>query len=248
MPQVGYREVDGGGALRFFPEHSPLRFIRAYVNFDYQRDQHNTTLYRGVAPGIFMIGVKNLNAQFTLRPKEQILVGNSLLQQNYAQYFVQFDPHRRFPRISVQGRLGQSIDFANARVGTGASVNLAATLRPIDRLTFDLIGNREWLNFHGGRVYTATVERLKTTYSFSAKSLVRVIGQYVTTNREPALYTFPVPRHSGQFNGSVLYSYKLNWQTVLYLGYGDDRILTAQNDLFRADRSLFFKVSYAIQR
>ena len=248
VPQVGYREVDGGGALRFFPEHSPLRFIRAYVNFDYQRDQHDTTLFRSVSPGIFMIGVKNLNAQFNLRPKEQILVGSSLLEQNYATYFVQFDPHRRFPRISVQGRLGQSIDFANVRVGTGASVNLAATLRPIDRMTFDLIGDREWLNAHGDRVYTATVERLKTTYSFSAKSLVRVIGQYVTTNREPALYTFPVPRHSGQFNGSVLYSYKLNWQTVLYLGYGDDRILTAQNDLFRADRSLFFKVSYAIQR
>ena len=239
VPQVGYREFDGGAALRFFPERSPLRFIRTYVFVDYQRDHHNNILFRTVNPGIFMIGVKNLNAQFDWLPKEQILVGNSLLEQNYGTYFIQFDPHRRLPRISVRGRVGQSIDFANTRVGTGASVNLAATMRPIDRLTFDLITNREWLNAHGARVYTASVQRLKTTYSFSARSLVRVIGQYVTTQRDPSQYVFDVPRHSGQFNGSVLYSYKLNWQTVLYLGYGDDRILTAQIFSARAVRCLF---------
>ena len=180
--------------------------------------------------------------------KEQVLVGSSLLEQNYATYFVQFDPHRRCPRISVQGRFGEMIDFANVRVGHGASVNLAATIRPLDRLTFDVISNREWLRASGGRVYTATVQRLKTTYSFSAKSLVRLIGQYVTTERNPALYAFTVPRHSGRFLGSVLYSYKLNWQTVLFLGYGDDRVVSPQNDLLRADRTLFFKVSYAIQK
>ena len=43
-------------------------------------------------------------------------------------------------------------------------------------------------------------------------------------------------------------SYKINWQTVLYLGYGDDRLLTADNNLSKLDRSLFVKVSYAIQR
>ncbi len=127
-------------------------------------------------------------------------------------------------------------------------MNLAATLRPIDKLTVDLIANRQWLNAQGGRVFTASVERIKTTYSFSAKSLLRVIGQYVTTDRNPALYTFAVRRHSASFLGSILYSYKLNWQTVLFLGYGDDRVLTANNDLAKLDRSLFFKVSYAIQR
>jgi hypothetical protein len=34
---------------------------------------------------------------------------------------------------------------------------------------------------------------------------------------------------------------------VLFVGYGDDRLVTPSNDLVRADRSLFFKVSYALQ-
>jgi hypothetical protein len=57
-----------------------------------------------------------------------------------------------------------------------------------------------------------------------------------------------VSPHSGSFLGSVLYSYKINWQTVLFAGYGDDRAITPSNDLVKLDRSLFFKVSYAVQR
>ena len=79
-------------------------------------------------------------------------------------------------------------------------------------------------------------------------ALVRVIAQYVSTDRNRALYTFPVGAHDGAFLGSVLYSYKLNWQTVLFIGYGDDRALTANNDLAKLDRTLFFKISYAFQQ
>ena len=89
---------------------------------------------------------------------------------------------------------------------------------------------------------------MKATYSFSAKSLVRIIGQYVSTDRNPGLYTFPISAHDGQFLGSILYSYKVNWQTVFYLGYSDDHRLTENNDLAKLDRSLFFKISYAFQR
>ena len=82
---------------------------------------------------------------------------------------------------------------------------------------------------------------MKTIYSFSAKSLVRLIGQY--TDNE-----FPGNLHDGGFTGSVLYSYKVNWQTVLFVGYGDDRTLVDQQGLQRADRQLFVKFSYAFRR
>jgi hypothetical protein len=107
-------------------------------------------------------------------------------------------------------------------------------------LTFDLNLNHETLDVEGQRLFTAVIERLKTTYSFSANSLVRVIGQYVTTK-------FPGSRE-GQFSGSLLYSYRVNWQTVLYVGYGDDRVLLQNDSLARAQRSFFTKISYAVLR
>ena len=54
-------------------------------------------------------------------------------------------------------------------------------------------------------------------------------------------------RRDGSFNGSALFAYKLNWQTVLFLGYGDDRELLANGTYTRSGRQLFLKVSYAFQ-
>jgi hypothetical protein len=248
IPQVGYREVDGTAALRFYPEKSLLAFVRPFVTVDRQTDRHDETILEQLTLGTFMLGAKNLQATFNIRPKERIRVGGALLEQTYATWFAQIDPNRTFTRITLQGRTGDSIDFANGRVGKGSTVEVDATVRPTPRLELALITNREWLDVDGGRLYRAQVQRLKTTYSFSSKSLLRVIGQYVSTTRDPARYTFAVDRHSGTFNGSILYSYKLNWQTVLFAGYGDDRVLTPDNTLLKQDRSFFLKVSYALQR
>ncbi|HXH40798.1 MAG TPA: DUF5916 domain-containing protein [Thermoanaerobaculia bacterium] len=248
IPQVGYREAVGYAGLRFYPEHSLFSFIRPSILVDQQDDLHGNTLFRQLSIGANANGARNLQAGFLVRPGEKVLVGNDLLQQSYATWFLQIDPSRRFTRIAMQVRQGQSIDFANGRVGNGPSAQFTAIFRPIDRTTFELDVNREWLNAAGGPVYTAQVERLRALYSFTANSLVRVIAQYNDVNRNQSRYISAVPQHSGAFLGSILYSYKLNWQTVLFAGYGDDRTLTVQNDLLKQDRSLFFKVSYAIQR
>ena len=46
-----------------------------------------------------------------------------------------------------------------------------------------------------------------------------------------------------------MWAYKLNWQTVMYAGYGD--LQEAQNitgDLLPSNRQFFVKVSYAFQQ
>jgi hypothetical protein len=57
-----------------------------------------------------------------------------------------------------------------------------------------------------------------------------------------------VTAKSGDFGGSLLLAYKLNWQSVVFVGYGDDRELTDQARLARLDRQGFVKMSYALQR
>ena len=70
----------------------------------------------------------------------------------------------------------------------------------------------------------------------------------MSTDREPGLYVDSVSAHSGDFGGSLLLAYKLNWQSVMFVGYGDNRALTDQRELARLDRQFFVKLSYAIQR
>ena len=68
------------------------------------------------------------------------------------------------------------------------------------------------------------------------------------TTSDPALYPFPVDAKEGGFEGSALFTYKINWQTALYVGYGDERALDERDDLRRTSRQLFAKISYALQR
>ena len=76
---------------------------------------------------------------------------------------------------------------------------------------------------------------------------MRVIGQYVGTRRDQELYPEPVEERSGTFSASALFAYKLNWQSVVFLGYGDTRTLSEEGGLPPAGRQLFLKVSYAFQ-
>ena len=100
-----------------------------------------------------------------------------------------------------------------------------------------------------GRLFTAQVERLRAVWSFNSRCFLRVIGQYVETERDPSLYTFVVSRKDASFDGSALFAYKVNWQTVLYLGYGDTRTFAESTDeLEKSGRQLFLKLSYAWQR
>ncbi len=248
IPQAGYREALAYYGRRYYPEHSIISFFRPSVLVDQQEDLNGNTLFRQLSFGVGVNGAKNLAAGILYRPGEKVLAGSKLLEQSYVTWNAQFDPSRRFTRVVLQVRQGQSIDFANSRAGNGPSAQFTAIFRPIDQTTFEVDVNREWLNAAGGPVYTAQVERLRALYSFTANSLIRAIVQYNDVNRNQTRYVFPVPQHSGAFLGSILYSYKLNWQTVFFAGYGDDRTLTARNDLVKQDRSLFFKVSYAIQR
>jgi len=84
---------------------------------------------------------------------------------------------------------------------------------------------------------------------FNARSYLRVIGQYIVTTRDTSLYTFPVRRKGALLTSSALFAYKLNWQTVLFAGYGDDRSFEeVENRLAHSGRQVFLKVSYAWQR
>jgi hypothetical protein len=249
VPQAGYRRGVGYFGRSFYPENSKVRFVRPSVLVDYQQDRDGEVIFETLSLGVGGFGAKNTQFGVLARIGEKIRVGSELLEQNYLQLDYQFDPHRRIPRITFSARVGEQIDFDNAREGDGLMLSVGASARPHDRLDLQFNVVRDQLDVEGGRLFTAMIERLRAQYSFSNKSLVRVIGQYVTTEYDPTLYPFfTVPEKDGAFLASVLYSYKLNWQTVLFAGYGDERLLLEDDRLAPYNRSLFFKVSYAFIR
>jgi hypothetical protein len=252
VPQVGYRAGEAGIGYNFWPE-GLLRQVRPSLAVEYATDRDGDLLQRRLAPAVFLTGRQNLVVELAMN-FERALTVDRALPRRYLSYFIQFDPSRRLPRITLEGPVGEEIDVANVRTGTGVSVGASATVRPDPHLTLDLVSSLRWLDVKPSagasaeRLFTAQVQRLKATGNLNARAFVRLIGQYVTTRRDPTLFLADVPRRDAAFSGSALFSYRLNWQTALFVGYGDERALDERETLRRTQRSFFFKLSYAFQR
>jgi len=185
--------------------------------------------------------------------RDRIRAGDQTFVRDQVQFFQRISPSRRFTQVGVDGDFGTDVDFENVRRGRGGQLNFYSAIMATNHLVFEGIANTSWLHvddaFGASRsLFTSRVDRIRANYTFTPRSFVRIIGQYVSTERDPALYLRPSPAHDGNFSGSVLFAYKINWQSVMFFGYGDERTLDDQRHLQRADRSIFVKLSYAFQR
>jgi len=252
VPQVGYREQYGETGWTFRPTGFVSR-LRTFVMLDRQVERDTgATIFNTVDLAAGMDTKLSGFMQFRYQ-QSHVRAADEVFPRKQFAWYARVSPSRRFQQLGVDGFLGQEADYTNVRLGHGGTVNLNATINATDHLVFDLIDNTNWLHVDDGAgvsrpLFTARVSRVRANYTFTARSFVRLIGQYVSTDRDPALYLQPTPAHDGFFSGSVLFAYKINWQSVMFFGYGDDRTLDEQLRLQQSDRQLFVKVSYAFQK
>jgi hypothetical protein len=256
MPQVGYRETYAQTGWSFRPTDFFLSRVRPFANFDRQLDTTGQVISRNFQPGVNMDSMLSGYMQFQYVDESILTPAGAFITRRQFQYYVQFSPSRIVAQIQSDAAIGEDIDFANSRLGRGPTINASATLRPTDHLELALIANQQWLHVDDAagvsrRLSLSRVSRIKGTYTFTSRLFARAIAQYVSVDRDPSLYLQPIPARSGTFGGSLLLAYKLNWQSVMFVGYGDDRELTAPVrawQLLPVDRQVFVKVSYAFQR
>lgn len=263
VPQVGFREWFGQPGWTVRPSHFFLSRIRGFVNLDRQTDMSGRLISTNVEPGIGMDAKWSGFLQVRVPTNQVRTSAGDLFTQRQFHYIAQFSPSPVFELLEADGWFGDQIDFANSRPGHGPGLNVNANIRPTRHLQLSITENTQRLNVADGlggraRLFSAQVSRLKATYTFTSRLYARAIGQYVSTTRDVSLYTSTVDPKSGDFSGSALLAYKLNWQSVLFIGYGDDRELTEptagpgltppSQRLAPLDRQVFVKVSYAFQR
>jgi hypothetical protein len=251
VPQVGYRETAAGAGWTFRPTGFVSK-LRTFVNVARQTDRAGELIQRSVQPGLAMFTRWNGVMQFRYID-DDIRIGDRSIGRRQLGYAAQFSPSRLFSAVAVNGTTGQDIDFANGRPGTGTTLNLSATLNPTNHLNLMLTQDQSWVNVDDARgssrqLFIARVSRVRGTYTFTSRLFVRGTAQYVSTDRDPGLYAFSAIAKSGSLSGQVLISYKLNWQSVMFIGYGDDRMLSARERFEKVDRQFFVKFSYALQR
>ena len=248
VPQVGWR----GSYSEVGKTWRPTGFfsrIRGFAMGEYQETEDGRLLYRLASFGVGMDGRRR--SFIRLRPAhDTVRSGDELFTRNRLYFQGQMGVSRIISFISTDGWIGEEVDFTNNRLGRGANINANAQIRPTNHLALSLTTSLRWLNVSGDRLFTSQVERLRATYTFNPRMFLRAIVQNTRTNSDVALFNDPErAQHSGGLSNQLLFAYKLNWQTVFYVGYGDLREVTAeQGDFEPSNRQFFAKVSYAFQR
>ncbi|HEU4401605.1 MAG TPA: DUF5916 domain-containing protein [Candidatus Polarisedimenticolia bacterium] len=149
--------------------------------------------------------------------------------------------------FGIGGRIGDAVDYDNSRA--------AKMLRLAPELTFDfgrhlhlkVNHTLERLDVRGGRLYEANLTQIRLVHQFTVRSFARAIVQYNDTIRDTALYIDAVEPRTSELLTQLLFSYKVNPQTLVFLGYSDNRTTedTLDLDLTQKDRTIFFKIGYA---
>lgn len=164
--------------------------------------------------------------------------------QNQYVGFVEMKPFGGL-RFSLTGVLGDSIDYSNLRKAAQVMLNPFVEFNLGKHFNVNLRHTFQRLRFEGDNVFTANLSQLKVIYNFNVRTFVRAIVQYMDLTRDPELYLFPVLAKTNTIFTQFLFSYKLNPQTVLFVGYSDNYLGYTGLDITQSNRTFFVKIGYA---
>lgn len=140
---------------------------------------------------------------------------------------------------------GDGIDYAAVLPATRSGLSPSVSIHAGRHLSFDLQQNWAHLDREEGRLYSTSVTYFRSVYQFNRRSFLRMILQYARVDRNPEMYSAMVDDSSETLLTQLLFSYKINPRTLLYLGYSDSGYGTRDIALARQNQSIFIKLGYA---
>lgn len=245
--QVGTtKSIIGGGYNWIGDEKNWWNQIGFYSDWDITHDQNDLVLEKEFEGNINISGP--LQSHFTYGTGVRDRYWNEFIyRENYR--FMDFN---FTPIAGIRGgffyELGHSVDFANNRLAESerAGVNLSANIGK----HFIVRANHNYRNLTtpSGTIFTANQTDLRFSYQFNLRQRLRLALIQTNVNRDLSLYDEPenYNLHSQNIATQLIYSYKVNPRTLLFVGYSD---AGQENDdiesFVKTDKNVFVKFSYA---
>jgi Domain of unknown function (DUF5916)/Carbohydrate family 9 binding domain-like len=142
---------------------------------------------------------------------------------------------------------GDTIDYANNQQADILQANPSLELKFGRRINVTLDYSMRQLDVEGGRLFKADLTQLRLIYHFNVRTFIRGTLQYYNLKSDPSLYTGPyVPESEEEtLYSEFLFSYKLNPQTVVFVGTSENRLGLPEMPMGATDRTYFIKLGYA---
>ena len=183
--------------------------------------------------------------QFSAIARDQ-LWNDVMFEQKKTAFYGEFQPWGGLV-LGLWTRWGTQVDFANTRLGDELRVdpfinwNVNRHLLLRFDSTFVTLDTQQ-----GANVFEAQVHDVRMTWQFNVRSYIRLSVQAQDIKRNPDEHIDPVDSRTKDVGRQLLYSYKLNPQTVFFLGYSDALVRDdSLSELTETDRTWFMKIGYA---
>ena len=246
VPRVDIsQQVVGLGRIWHGDEDNWFSQIRLNGDWDIAHDDQGRLLEREVEAYLNVSGP--MQSHFEVGALNRDTLANDVLfEETKLSAFAEFQP-RGGLLLGVWSRVGDQVDFDNTRLGDEVRVDPFVRWNINRHLLLRYDGVFVKLDTKdGAKIFDAAVHDVRLTWQFSMRSFLRLTTQFQDIERNPASYTDTVDSRSRDVGRQLLYSYKINPQTVFFLGYSDSLIDDDNlSGLTTTDRTWFMKVGYA---
>ncbi|MEA2491134.1 MAG: hypothetical protein QOH21_2926 [Acidobacteriota bacterium] len=245
VPQVDFRDRGASLERAWYPEKRAWSQVRLGTDLLDVENQDGQHLQRRVNLYSWAQGPRQSFVRIDVTEGDQFYVDDTF---NTDQVTL-FGEVQALPDLYVSGQaiVGDQVDFANVRQGERLRFDPGVRWNAGRHLRLNFNHSYETLDVDGGRLFTANLTEVRATYQFNNRTFVRWIGQHLDLDRDPELYRAPIGARNRDFFNQLLFSYKINPLTVLFLGYSDTYAGNQSIDLAQQSRTLFLKVGYAWQ-
>lgn len=246
IPRVDYRQSYTFAERNFYFDDSTSWFQRLSFGTEstLAYDHEGRPQQQQVAPYLYSYG--RMQSFFWL----YLGLGPSYYQdKRFSRTFLigqwQLRPSSRF-YTEGDWRAGEEIDYANARPAHILRVRALGQVYLGRHLNLQLQDTFLRLTELGGELFHTHLLELRSTYQFTPRTFVRWIAQYFAIERDPRLYVDVVRERDQTLFNQLLFSYKLNPQTVFFLGYSDGYVGDSDLRFTQTNRTIFVKLGYAL--
>ena len=247
VPRVDTRTSEGSVGRRFWGDAGRwfTRFdaaVRGSVTYDYS----GTLTDADVFPAVDYLGPYQTAVQFGAH--QQTVRYRDVEYRYWRPVLYAESQPSGWIKAGLVARWGGDVDYDNGRQGTSVGLLPSVELKLGRHVNVQAQHTHEWFDVDAGQLFEAGLTEVRAVYHLNVRTFVRAIVQYTDVTRDPSLYAFPVPERSRRFFSQYLFSYKVNPQTVVFVGYSDTYLGgrdTTTIDLTQTNRTFFMKLGYA---
>jgi hypothetical protein len=243
VPRVDTRSVELNGSRLLYREKGWYNLLSPGVFYQQVSDHNGELTDRAGGLTLTYQGPLQGAAHLNLYRARELYLGVVYDKTRFAGTY-SFKPSGSLG-FGIAAHAGDAVDYTNERLAKEFRLTPSANISIGRGLSFEISDDFQRLSDAGTEIFRANLLQSKVIYQVSTRTMLRAIVQFRDLTRNPAAYAVPVNERDQNLFGQFLFSYKVNPQTVVFLGYSENNGATQDFDLTRRNRTLFTKVGYA---